>query len=132
MASAPSLPDDVRRLIAESLPSVERLEILLLLFEGRQRTWTVEELQAQIRSSPESIRQNISALVAASLATAEGGTPLVVRYHAATEQLDTTVASLAQAYRMRRVAVIEAIYAERLGAAQSFSDAFKLRKPHDR
>ena len=132
MASPISLPEDVRRLIAASLPSVERLEILLLLNDDRQRTWTVEELQAQIRSSRESIQQNVSALVAASLATAEGTTPTHMRFRASADPLQATVESLAQLYRMRRVSVIEAIYADRRSDVQSFSDAFHLRKPHDR
>lgn len=126
------MPDDLRRLIADWLPSVERLEILLLLFEGRERGWTIEEVQAQIRSSPESIRQNASALVAAGLATAEGSMPTTIRYQPANDRLHATVARLGQLYRERRVAVIEAIYAERHGEAQSFSDAFQIRKPHDR
>jgi len=132
VASAPSLCDDVRRLITEALPSVERLEILLLLYDGRQRGWTIEELQAQIRSTPESVQLNVSALVAASLASAESTFPTQIRYRASGNPWHGTVEALAQLYRMRRVSVIEAIYADRHGEAKSFSDAFKFRKPHDR
>lgn len=128
----PNIPDDVRRLIVDHIPSVERLEILLLLFDGRKHSWRLREIEDQIRSAPESIQQNVAALIASHLVATDSVPGGTVRYTAADEALDAAVTELALVYRTRRVAVIELIYADRRNTAQTFSDAFKLGKPHDR
>jgi hypothetical protein len=124
------IPDPVRRFILDHIPSIERLEVLLLLFEARSRGWTVEEIEERIRSNAESIRANVSALTHGQLVTVDEAMPSLFRYRSSRQ--DETVSTLATLYRIRRVAVIELIYTERRGAVRSFSDAFKLGKPHDR
>lgn len=114
------------------IPSVERLEILLLLFDGRKHAWTIEELEEQIRSTAESVRQNVNALIASNLVARDAADAAKVRYTPGSEAQDAAVTELALVYRTRRVAVIELIYADRHGAARSISDAFNLRKPDDR
>ena len=128
----PNIPDEVRRLIVDHIPSVERLEILLLLFDGRKHSWSIKEIEEQIRSSPESIQLNVSALVESRLVAAEPNPAPTFRYKAADDALDAAVTELALVYRTRRVAVIELIYADRKSGPRSFSDAFKFGKPHDR
>jgi hypothetical protein len=125
----PNIPDEVRRLIVSHIPSVERLEILLLLFDGRKHAWTVQEIEEQIRSTPDSIRKSLGALVAAELAAPDAKVPAAVRYRGTSEELDAAVTELALVYRTRRVAVIELIYADR--GPKTFSDAFKLGRSHD-
>lgn len=128
----PKIPDEVRHLIVNHIPSVERLEILLLLSDGRKHAWTVQEIEEQIRSTADSVAQNIEALVASALCVAATRNPLTVRYQPVTEALDGAVTELALVYRTRRVAVIEMIYSDRKSGAHSFSDAFKFKKPDDR
>ena len=124
----PNIPEEVRRLILDHIPSVERLEILLLLFDGRKHSWRLREIEEQIRSAPESIQQNVTALVTSRLVAEDAPASGTVRYAAANEALDAAVTELALVYRTRRVAVIELIYTDRRTAAQSFSDAFKFGK----
>ncbi|HVU34679.1 MAG TPA: hypothetical protein VHE61_14695 [Opitutaceae bacterium] len=125
-------PATVRRLIWDRIPSVERLEVLLLLFEAGERTWSVDEIEQRIRSSRDSIAANVSALVASRLVLASSGAQVRYRYSAESAELDALVGELATAYRNRRVAIIELIYADRHNPARAFSDAFDLRKHHDR
>ena len=128
--SANGIPVATRRLIHDHLESVERLEILLLLFDARERTWNIREIEERIRSTPDSVQQNVAALVGQHLVAADAAAPGKFKYQPASPELHESVVDLAIAYRMRRVAVIELIYADRHGAARSFSDAFKLgRKP---
>lgn len=122
------IPDEVHRLIVEHIPSVERLEILLLLFDGRKHEWTPQEVEEQIRSAPESVALNLEALVAGGLCVGTNNATKV-RYQPATDALDAAVTELALVYRTRRVAVIEMIYSERKSGVHSFSDAFKLKRP---
>lgn len=118
------IPDDVRRLILAHIPSVERLEILLLLSDGRKYGWTEREIEEQIRSTTESIAKHLEQLIAAKLAVRDERKSTMVRYRPKSEALDAAVAELALVYRTRRVAVIELIYANR--GAKRFSEAFKI------
>lgn len=129
----PALPDTVRRFVHDLVPSIERLEILLLLRESAARTWSLEEIEERIRSTPESIRANVSALVGHRLAVTTGnpGGPARFRY-AADGALDEAVGAVEAAYRTRRVAVVELIYGERRDSVRGFSNAFKIGKDHDR
>lgn len=120
----PNIPDEVRRFIFAHIPSVERLEILLLLFDGRKHAWTPQAVEEQIRSTTDSIAKNIDYLVGAKLAAWDANTANAVRYNVASEPLDAAVTELGLVYRTRRVAVIELIYADR--GAKTFSDAFRL------
>lgn len=120
----PTIPDDVKRIIGAHISSVERLEILLLLFDGRKHAWSIGEIEEQIRSNPDSIAKHVDYLVSAKLAARDKNIGSTVRYAPPSETLESTVAELALVYRTRRVAVIELIYADR--GARSFSDAFKL------
>lgn len=120
----PNIPDEVRRFIFAHIPSVERLEILLLLFDGRKHAWTPQAVEEQIRSTTDSIAKNIDYLVGVKLAAWDANTANAVRYNVASEPLDAAVTELGLVYRTRRVAVIELIYADR--GPKTFSDAFKL------
>lgn len=133
MAST-DISDSVRQLIHDHIPSVERLEILLLLFEARSRPWTVEAIEERIRSTPESIRTNVSALVGEHFVVVTPSSLASPRfqYQSDPPALDEAVAALAVAYRTHRVAVIELIYSERHESVRSFSNAFKFGKPHGR
>ena len=121
------IPDPVRRLIIEHIPSVERLEILLLLFDGREHRWSVEEIEEHIRSTPESIRQNVSALVSGRWIAASTDPRPLFRFEGSPDATET-VAQLGEVYRTSRVAVIELIYSDRQTGVRSFSEAFKLGK----
>lgn len=126
------LPLRVSRFIADHIPSVERLEILLLLFEHRGTGWSIDEIEEQIRSTRDSVQKNVSALVVAKIAAPRAGRPDAYQYAGSAAEMDATVAELDASYRTRRVAVIEQIYSERQDSIRSFSDAFKLGRPHDR
>ncbi len=124
--SPPTLPEFVARYV----PSIETLEVLLLLFQGRDRAWTVEAVQGEIRSSIASITKNLRDLVAAGLAVLEGGKNF--RFQSPSPEIEGQISALAVAYRSRRVSVIELIYRDRTDPLREFSDAFKIRPPHDR
>lgn len=114
--------DEVRRFIRRVVDSVELLEVLLLLRSSR-RSWGVEELTAELRSSQTAIGARLSRLRRSGLLRSDGDR---VAYEASSAD-DATVAEVAALYRERRIAVIEAIYSPApSNALQTFSDAFRI------
>jgi len=113
-----------------AIPSVSAAELLLRLFNQRDRRWTLLEL---LRELPPDV----------SIAESEAGACLEVlrsrglveiddekrfRYGPASGELDVQVRILAQAYNERPVTLIRMIYALRDSRIRSFADAFKFRK----
>ena len=107
------------------IESVEHLEILLLL-AAQERSWTGAEIFQKIQSSQASVDQRLESLVAAGLLAKDDNGQF--RFAPKDEDTRKVVKDLAEAYRTRRVRIIEAIYTRKTDAVQSFADAFKFRK----
>jgi len=122
------LPGTVRELLSEHIQSVEQLEVLLLLRNSPQRAWTVDEVYEVIRSSHSSIQGRLLKFVSDGFLTEEKGPPQTFRFAPRDLNLHSSVEQTATAYHGSRVRVIEAIFAPEADPAQSFADAFKLRK----
>lgn len=101
--------------------------MLLILRANPERVWTVDEISAIMRSTPNSIRSRLQSLAAKKLSAPvqdEG-----FRY-AASGRLDAMVEVLAEEYGRRRFSVIELVFS-RPDAARQFADAFRLRDEED-
>jgi hypothetical protein len=121
------LPIATAEFIRRYVDSIEYLEVLLLLRQSPERSWTAEMLDAQIRSNPESIRRRLDQMLAHGLVV-RGADRAGYEYRPATAELDQRVQELSGLYRERRVAVIEHVFAERPSPIQGFADSFRIRK----
>lgn len=128
--SQSALPSDVRQLLKEQIRSIEQLEILLLLRDAPDRSWTASEVYQKTRSSERSVIQTLEGLAKRGLlaGTEEGGPPSRFRFGPQTQALRDTIDRLAQLYAERRVRIVEAIYSERVSEVDEFAKAFRLRK----
>jgi predicted transcriptional regulator len=118
-------PDAVLSFVDRHIESLEHLEILLLL-AAQDRSWSAAEIFQKIQSSQASVDQRLQSLVTAGLlARDETGR---FRFSPKDEATRNLVKDLADAYRTRRVRIIEAIYTRKTDAVQSFANAFKFRK----
>lgn len=119
------LPPHTRDFIARHIVSVEELEILLMLHEGRDRDWKPAEINDRLRSQESSIAKWLDTLVSLRLAAQTGGR---YRFAPASEELARDTAAVAEAYRERRIKVIELIFSQPSESLLNFVRAFDLRK----
>jgi len=126
--SAERIPEDVRRFLGEYVDSAEKLEILLFLHRNPGRGWTAEELSPMVYTVPAAALQRLEALAADGLVSTTGGGNPTYRFQPADERLRERVDALAAAYGRNRVGVIRAVLAIPKSPAQSFADAFRLRR----
>jgi hypothetical protein len=110
--------------INKNINSVEQIEVLLILRANPERVWTIDEISAIMRSSPNSIRARLEGLAARKLSAAA---PNEGFRYAASGRLHAMVEVLAQEYALRRFSVIELVFS-RPDAARMFADAFRLRE----
>jgi hypothetical protein len=122
------VPDSVRRFLFDHIDSVEQLEILLLLWRGRERAFAIDAVFQALRTNAESIRRRIDALVTIGIAQVSTSAPPTYRYVARSGADDEMLAELARAYEVRPHRVLEVLFSS-AKRARPFADAFRLVKP---
>ena len=121
-----SIPDDLRRFILTSIPSVPFLEAVLLLQAQPELAWTVPELARRLYVPEPRITEILDGVQAAGIAAkddAAGG----YRY-APPLALSEMLGRLARVYSTDLVAVTDLIHSRTDKRAFQFADAFRLRK----
>jgi hypothetical protein len=127
---AVELPEEVRLLIRSSIPTVDALEILILLVRHPDRHWTVEAIGSELRydlADRPAVTRCLGLFAATGL-LGQGENDSVI-YRPASPELAASVMKLVQAYDERPVTLIRTLYAiadsQRI---QAFADAFRIRK----
>ena len=120
-----ALTAELKRFIAGYIPSLEHLEILLLLAASPARQWTVTAVYDLIKSSDTGVRKALDELTEMKLVAREGAN---YRYVPASSEIAKLVTDLAEVYRTRRIRVVEIIYSPELDALREFQRAFRFRK----
>ena len=123
------LPEDVRRLIQDSIPTLEALEIVLLLARDPGRDWQARALPPLLHPgvvTEQSVAEYLRVLAEQGLVTMRGDSFV---YQPRSPDLQRAVEGLILAYHQRPVTLIRTLYA---GAdrkqIRSFAEAFRLRK----
>lgn len=119
------LPSSTKDFIARHIISVAQLEILLLLHADPTREWTAREITLHLRSEETSVHKWLGMLVSLGLAAQSGTT---YRFAPATDELANKTGAVAEAYRERRIKVIELIFSKPNENLLNFVRAFDLRK----
>jgi len=118
------LSQSVKDFIVNYIDSVEQVEILILLFVSHPKPWTVTEITERILSTPSSVGQRIKLLVQQNFLVQNGE-----QYSFNTANTHAGVLPLlVEAYKDRRIRVIEAIFSKPVDRLRDFSDAFKINK----
>jgi hypothetical protein len=120
-----NLSDELLRFIAQEFHSIDHLEILLLLRGERERWWRESDVFDIVRSSLQSVAERLQQLSAAGFL--ERREPTSYRYAPKNPERAQLVDQLADAYRFRRVAVIDAIYRPPT-AASELARAFRIKR----
>jgi hypothetical protein len=125
----PDFPDELCSFMQLCTPSVEAVELLLLLARAPGREWTVPELAQALRPtvlSEGAVRDCLNAYVECGLV---GKRPEArYAYSQPPPHVASVVAALEKAYNERPVSLVRLIYALKDKKIRSFADAFKIRK----
>jgi DNA-binding MarR family transcriptional regulator len=123
------IPEEVRKLIAEHIVSVEQLEVLLLVRERCGEPWTPEGISEVIRTSASSAGQRLRDLEARGFLSSEGDEDGKARYRFVPGgRWEHALERLAALYAERHYTVIELIFSKPIQNLRVYSDAFLFRK----
>jgi DNA-binding IclR family transcriptional regulator len=126
--SRESIPDDVKRFILTSIPSIPYLETLLLLRSNASRLWLSAEVARRIYISEKAAHALLQELRSSGFIDAESADPEQYRYAPVNEELRDMIDRLAQSYSKNLVDVTELIHSKINKRAKQFADAFIWRK----
>jgi len=121
------IPDDVRRFILTSVPSIPFLEAMLLMRAEPQATWDAAAIARRLYIPAARGEELIAQLADAGLA--ESTSP-GLRWRP-DPALAVIVDKLAALYAEDLVGVTELIHSRQDRRAQQFADAFRLRKKEE-
>ena len=119
-----TLSEPLQRFVRERLPSLEQIEIVLLLRGDRDRTWSAPEVSQSLGTPPESTAMRLFLLASNGVVSFDGG-----RYRAASSAADEPLLEeLVEAYSRNRAALNALVGGQPADPLRSFADAFKLKK----
>ena len=126
----PSIPEDVRRFVLTSIPSVPFLEALLLMRADPVQTWRRDTLARRLYVREKTAEELLADLCTAGIAVhcQEPGGADGYRYAPADAGLRERIDRLADLYATHLVEVTHLIHSSLDRKAQQFADAFKWRK----
>ena len=118
--------EELHTFIRANLRSLWALELLLLMRRERDRSWSADELNRELRGSVSLVQEILHQFRDAGLVELgqEGG----YRYRPRTAALDGLVEQLADAYTESPLAVVKSIVAAPNAKIQTLADAFKVKK----
>ena len=128
--SSGGITAEVEQFIQENIPSVEQLEVLLLLFEAPGKKWSASEASQKLHRQPTSVAARLHDLHSRGLLGVREEDPPLYSY--APGARAEVVRSLDRAYKERKDAVIQIIFSPARNShnnLRAFSDAFKIRRP---
>ena len=120
------IPDEVRRFILTSIPSVPYLEALLLLRAEPARPWDAQRLAGRLYIGEGQALELLQAMLAAGVTARPDDTSFT--YGPAHEGLRTLIDQLADSYARDLVGVTGLIHSRLDKRAQQFADAFRWKK----
>jgi hypothetical protein len=118
---------DLQDFILQHINSVQRLEVLLLLYQN-PRAWTAAAVSAVLYIAPHSAARNLQSLVSSGVASVTATADPDYRYAPKTEQLNHIVRELATAYQEHPVTVLTLIYSSSRFPLSTAAETCKLKR----
>jgi hypothetical protein len=124
-----AIPEDIRRFVLTSIPSVPHLEALLLL-RGTPGPWSSAAVAERLYLGEKLATGLLDDLCSSGMARCSDthGPGASYWYQPASELLSGTIDSLAEFYTRHLVEITHLIHSKHDRKAQQFADAFKWRK----
>ncbi|HZZ91406.1 MAG TPA: hypothetical protein VFE23_02530 [Usitatibacter sp.] len=122
------IPDDLRRFILTSVPSVPFVEAMLLFMAKDGGALSVDDIARGLYMPRAAAVQVIEALREAQALAGEPGNDDAWRFAPASQELEHMLRSLAGVYTRDLIGVTDLIHSRTARRAQQFAEAFRIRK----
>ena len=120
-------PREVRNFLFRYVDSVELVRVLLLLHDSPERKWSVDQISAELRSSPVAIRKRLDDLYERKVLR-KGPDSETHGYEPQNLEIRRSVSELSKYEKRYPYRVIDLIYARGEDAVREFANAFTFKK----
>lgn len=122
------IPEELRRFVLTSIPSVPFVEAMLIYRDARGAAVSNEFVATRLYMRAGAADDVIRQLRESRIVEPAGSDPVSHRFAPHSPELAAMIETLAGFYRTRLVDVTDLIHSKTGRKAQQFADAFKLRK----
>ena len=121
------IPDDIRRFVLTSIPSIPYLEAALLLRRDEVTQWDAFNVAKALYVAPPRAAELLRELAAAGVATFDAGQQ-TYSYAPRDDMLAGMLDQLAELYRSDTIAITHLVHDTTQRSAHRFANAFNIRK----
>src|SRR5262245_5837602 len=107
--TSPSIPESVRRLVSESIRSLEQLEAILFLTRHPDHYFRTETSGAEIGAKPAALAPQLEQLASVGFLDVKIANDVLYRFSPAQEKAAKLAADLVDTYQVSRLALIHLI-----------------------
>ena len=125
------ISDELKKFIREEIQTVLRLEVLLLLYRHQPKSFSSEEIAAELGFENDVTQEQLPALAEIGILATSGAGRSGYRYKPATDRVGNMVNQLALAYPTQRVLILSLILSEGPDRIRVFAEAIKLLRGND-
>lgn len=124
-----AIPEHLARLLASSIESADRLDILMHLRANRGKTFSARSIAMLLRVSSVASEQHLALLCGRGFLTVSIGTDLLYSYQPVSAAIDIALQEIADLLVTRRADVLAAVKDRtKQDPAHVFANAFLIRK----
>jgi hypothetical protein len=128
----PQAARDVDDFILANIDSVPHLETLMLLWDRRPHSSTVDELAARLYVQVDRVSVLLRDLIRLQLVESSENSPVTYRYLSHSSAQDDLMRHLDEAYRHEIVRISTMIHLKTSSPVREFARAFQLKKEQDK
>jgi hypothetical protein len=126
--SRAGISDAAKRFLTDQVGSVERLDLLLVLYRHAARWWGAQALTDEVEMPAGAVQAHLDHLSARNLLDVRIAESVLYRYHPAREELAQVVEEIARAHFLHRNDIVALLTCRTTDSARLFAEAFQLRK----
>jgi hypothetical protein len=126
--TATRIPKEIRDFVARFLPSVEHLETFIALRRNTTKSWSAQDLAAELRIPERDAGDMLERLASDNFLDVKISNEILYRFNPATPALEASAAACADFYLHQRIAMINLVMAITIGPMHDFAEAFRIKK----
>lgn len=124
------LTPEIRQFLSRHIDSVATLEVLLLFRKQKDKEWTLNEIEIELKSSSRAIEIPVRKLLKEGFIKM-GSSHYRFHYAAAPSARENLIEKLEKLYPQYRMRVIDYIYNPQHSAAHKLAQGFKFKGDND-
>lgn len=126
--AAAKIPQEIRDFVARFLPSVEHLETFIVLRRNTTKSWSAQDLSAELRIPESAAGDVLERLASDNFLDVRISNEILYRFNPATAALEEAAAACADFYLRERITMIKLVMAATIGPLHDFAEAFRITK----